>query len=633
MFRNYLINEVLGLPRLVKRIIVVLNDSILCILSSLIAFYLRLGSWSFVFDSFDVFILFSLISIGISTPIFYLMGLYREIFRYSGWPAMLTLLQAIAIYSAITSIAFTFIGIDKVPRTIGILQPLVLLLIIGSSRAFVAKLLSGDYKKQLALITLPRVIIFGAGKAGRQIADALVHGNQMKLAAFVDDDQNLQGQVIYGRKIYWSVDLIQIIKDLKINIILLAIPFDSRVRRNQILLEVRDQRVKVKTLPSVQDLISGKIGVNDLNELDVDDLLGRELVKPIGNLLNKNTNNKVILITGAGGSIGGELCLQILINKPKTIILMEQSEFALYKIHQKISNQLDEMQEDSINIIPILGSVLDKQRIRSIFEKFKPQIVYHAAAYKHVPLVEANVIEGVKNNVVGAANIGFISCEFNVEHLILISTDKAVRPTNVMGASKRLAEIVFQALASTSVRPKISMVRFGNVLNSSGSVVPKFRQQIASGGPITITDFRMTRFFMTIPEAAQLVIQAGSMAEGGEVFLLDMGEPVKILDLAKKMIELSGLSCKSHENPKGDIDIVETGHRPGEKLYEELIISGSPEPTLHPKIFKSNEKFIPFTELTSKLGELNLALQRDDVIAIKKILAELVDGYFPIYSN
>ena len=389
---------------------------------------------------------------------------------------------------------------------------------------------------------------------------------------------------------------------------------------------VRSARVAVRTLPSLSDLAQGTLSFSDLRELEVEDLLGRDPVTPNSILLSKNIRDKVVLVTGAGGSIGSELCRQIISLDPAKLLLVDQNEFALYSIHQEIENKI---KDKSLVIVPLLASVQDFNRMNEVMSIWHPDTVYHAAAYKHVPLVEHNPSEGIKNNVFGTLHTSMAAAENKVADFVLISTDKAVRPTNIMGASKRLAELILQAISSNYSNTRFSMVRFGNVLGSSGSVVPIFRQQIKSGGPITLTHPEITRFFMTIPEAAQLVIQAGAMAKGGDVFILDMGEPVKIIDLARRMIELSGFTIKDEEYPEGEIEIQITGLRPGEKLYEELIIGENPQATNHPRIMKANESYISWLQLEPQLKSLEDALKINDVQTIRVILEKLVSGYTP----
>ena len=621
----------LRLPRVLKRTIVMLADISLCLLSIYIAFYLRVGVWVplLIPSSWQPLLVLGT-SVFISIPIFIFYGLYREVFRHSGWPALLALLRAMLAYALIFIIIFTVIGIEGVPRTIGFIQPIVLLLLIGASRVLAGYWLRNPYRKELRLAKVPRVLIYGAGNAGRQLAAALSHSYEMQVVGFIDDDPQLQGSVLAGKKIYQPELLSDLVISLQISSVLLAMPSASRHRRNQILQLVQKSKVDVQTLPGMSELAQGKITTQDLRSLDIDDLLGRDPVVPDTVLLSKNITNKVALVTGAGGSIGSELCRQILERRPKTLMLLEQSEFALYQIHQELSLKLEAplaIDQSAITLVPILASVTNAARIKQILEELKPDTIYHAAAYKHVPLVEANPTEGIKNNTFGTLVIAKIAMGLGIPNFILISTDKAVRPTNVMGASKRLAEMALQALAEISPKTCFAMVRFGNVLDSSGSVVPKFRQQIKDGGPVTITDFEMTRFFMTIPEAAQLVIQAGAMAKGGEVFLLDMGEPVKILDLAKRMIELSGLDFKDASNPNGDIEITEIGLRPGEKLYEELLISGNPDKTAHSRIFKAQEGFMPWSIFDKRLEELQSALDQNDMLMVESLLRGLVSGY------
>ena len=634
MLLNKLTIPILSLPRLIKRGIVASVDASLCVLSVYIAFYLRLGEWVPLFSPSYWKPLWAVeVSIALSFPIFFAFGLYREIFRHSGWFALLTLARAITLYGVLFFIIFTLIGIDDVPRTVGIIQPLVLFMLAGSSRAFASYWFSNSYRKQLKLSAIPQVLIYGAGEAGRQLMGALSHSYEMQVAGFLDDDPRLHGSTLGGKRIYNPQRLIDLIASLNVSEVLLAIPSANRFRRNQIIKLMRDARVGIQTLPSMSDLASGKISTQDIRPLDIDDLLGRELVLPDSDLLIKNSLAKTVMVTGAGGSIGSELCRQIIEQVPKTLVLVEQSEYALYQIHHEINIRLENHRGLNIKIIPLLASVTNQERMRLIMNQWKPDVIYHAAAYKHVPLVETNIVEGVRNNSLGTLAMAQIAVELGVPNFILISTDKAVRPTNVMGASKRLAEMILQALAQNAPKTKFSMVRFGNVLNSSGSVVPRFSRQIKDGGPVTVTDFRMTRYFMTIPEAAQLVIQAGALATGGDVFLLDMGEPIKIVELARKMVELSGLDIKDEENPNGDIEIKEIGMRPGEKLYEELLIDGNPEKTLHPRVYKSHEEFVPWPELELKIQQIYQAIEKNDDEVLIALLKGLVSGYQPDHTS
>ena len=627
---------VLALPRPVKRGLVLVLDAGLCVLSVWLAFYLRSGSFTSLSGPA---IWPALASVVLALPIFITSGLYRAIFRYSGLPAMVAVVRAMLLYGLAFAAIFTFWGVDGVPRTVGLIQPLLLLLLVGASRAAARVWLGGLYYQQLRKASLPQALIFGAGSAGRQLASAMTNSPEIRVVGFLDDDDRLHGHVLNGLPIHNPADLAEVLNGTSITDVLLALPSVSRQRRNEILNTLKPHKVAVRTLPGLSDIATGKVNLSDVRELDIDDLLGREQVKPNGLLLNLNTHNKTVLVTGAGGSIGSELCRQILKTKPKQLLLVEMSEFALYQIHQELQSIL--AGEPDIEIVPLLASVCDEVRMHEIMDTWKPHTVYHAAAYKHVPLVEHNPAEGVRNNVWGTRACAEAAMHNSVRNFVLISTDKAVRPTNIMGATKRLAEMVLQALAEVnaavaaqggrapSARTTFSMVRFGNVLGSSGSVVPLFRGQIKNGGPITLTHADITRYFMTIPEAAQLVIQAGAMGQGGDVFVLDMGQPVKIIDLAKRMVELSGLGLKGEANPNGDIEIQVTGLRPGEKLYEELLIGDNPLPTSHTRIMKAHEAFLHWPELQSKLTTLGLALDVNDVPLIRTLLKGLVPGYQP----
>jgi FlaA1/EpsC-like NDP-sugar epimerase len=613
----------LALPRWGKRFVVFAVDTALCVLTVWLAYYLRLGE--FVALSGNA-LLAAVTSVGLALPVFIISGLYRAIFRYSGWPALLAVARAIAVYGLIYASVFTAIGVQDVPRTVGIIQPILLLLFVGASRALARIWLGDQYQSILKYASRPKVLIYGAGRTGRQLAAAMNNSPEMQVAGFLDDDDRLHGHVLNGLPIYNPADLTYLVTTLAIGDVLLAMPSLSRKRRNEILSRIRGAHVSVRTLPSMTDLAQGKVSISDLRELDIDDLLGREPVMPSHILLAMNVRSKVVMVTGAGGSIGSELCRQILAVGPSKLLLIEQSEFALYGIHQELEEKVSGR---DIVLVPLLASVQDHERIREIMSTWHPDTVYHAAAYKHVPLVEHNPAEGIKNNVLGTLRTAQTAAENGVSDFVLISTDKAVRPTNIMGASKRLAEMVLQAIAATNPGTKFSMVRFGNVLGSSGSVVPKFRQQIRDGGPITLTHPEITRYFMTIPEASQLVIQAGAMAKGGDVFVLDMGQSVKIMDLARRMIELSGLAVKDEQNQDGDIEIEITGLRPGEKLYEELLIGDNPKPTSRSRIMKAHEEFIPWSELEDKLKALEMALNVNDVGVIRLMMEKLVTGYTP----
>jgi FlaA1/EpsC-like NDP-sugar epimerase len=631
LFLSKLSAPTLAMPRLAKRFIALTLDLSLCVLTVWIAYYLRLGefiSFTGQSDWAQGAVWASLASMTLAIPIFIFCGLYRAIFRYSGWPALLTVARAIGIYGLLYVTLFTVIGVPDVPRTVGIIQPILLLLFVGASRALVRIWLGDQYTSILKRSERLKVLVYGAGSNGRQLVAAMANSHEMQIMGFLDDDDRLQGHVLNGLPIYNPSDLTSLVTSLSISNVLLALPNVTRKRRNDILNHIRMAHVSVRTLPSMMDLAQGKVSVSDVRELDIDDLLGREPVMPNHILLAKNVHKKVVMVTGAGGSIGSELCRQIFQIGPTKILLIEQSEFALYNIHK----ELEEKRTGSDTVlVPLLASVQDDDRMREILSTWRPDTVYHAAAYKHVPLVEHNPAVGIKNNVLGTLYTAMAAAENGVTDFVLISTDKAVRPTNVMGASKRLAEMVLQAIAENTKNAgtRFCMVRFGNVLDSSGSVVPKFRQQIRDGESITLTHPEVTRYFMTIPEAAQLVIQAGAMAKGGDVFVLDMGQPVRIMDLARRMVELSGLIVRDEQNPDGDIEIDITGLRPGEKLYEELLIGDNPKSTLHPRIMRAQEEFIPWDQFEAKLKSLELALNANDVGVIRLILQQLVAGYIP----
>lgn len=618
---------VLSLPRPAKRLVALLVDVVSCILALWLAYYLRTGV---LVDLSGTALWAVMASIVIAIPIFIMFGLYRAIFRYSGWPALSAVVQAMGIYGLLYAAIFTVIGVKDIPRTIGIIQPILLFLFLSASRVLVRICLGNQYLSVLQGASRPKALVYGAGSTGRQLVDALANNHEIQIVGFLDDDEQLHGQVLNGQPIYSPTNLKALADKLTISDVLFAIPSLSRRRRNEILDQIQAAHLAVRVLPSVVDLAQGKVSISDLRELDIDDLLGREPVRPNHELLAKNIFSKIVMVTGAGGSIGSELCRQIFAMKPSTLLLIEQSEFALYLIQQELEKNSATCE---IELVPLLASVQDAERMRAIISSWHPQTIYHAAAYKHVPLVEHNPTEGIKNNVFGTLHTAQAAMAYNVPSFILISTDKAVRPTSIMGASKRLAEMVLQALAAISPDTTFSMVRFGNVLDSSGSVVPKFRQQIQEGGPVTLTHPEVIRYFMTIPEAAQLVIQAGAMAKGGDVFVLDMGQPVKILDLAKRMIELSGLKVKDEQTPDGDIEIEIIGLRPGEKLYEELLIGNNPTPTSHLWIMKAQEEFIPWVILGDRLKALEAALKLNDSKLILEIIKELVCGYTPSSSG
>jgi FlaA1/EpsC-like NDP-sugar epimerase len=643
---NAIKQSLLNLSRSAKRCLVIFLDILICGFSVWLAFGLRLNQWGYFHgEQWLVFIL----AIGFSFPLFVSFGLYRAIFRYVGSLAFTLMVRVFIFYSGLFFCVVTLFGVNDVPRSIGVIQPILLFIGIGASRYFMRYWLGGlNTSQKVFHSTLPIALIYGAGSAGRQLSAGLNSNKEILVKGFIDDDPHLHGSTINGIPVYANSGLQDLFNRLDITDILLAIPSASQDRRRQIIDSLNGCGVRVRTLPGLIDMVAGRVRVSDLHDLDMNDLLGRAVVPPEVSLLEKNIRGKVVLVTGAGGSIGSELCRQIIKFSPRSLILIDSSEHSLYLIYQELKRTLIDMGDglssagdagvtadlaQSLKLVPCLGSVRDRDLLLRIFRGYEPYTVFHAAAYKHVPLVEQNLVEGIRNNVFGTLTCAQVSLECGVSQFILVSTDKAVRPTNVMGASKRIAELVLQAMADIAAKRKnstiFSIVRFGNVLGSSGSVAPLFSAQIAAGGPITLTHSEVTRYFMTIPEAAQLLIHASSMATGGDVFVLDMGKPVRIYDLAVKMIYLSGLLVKDEAHPHGDIEIEVIGLRPGEKLYEELLIGNNPQSTAHSKIMRASEEFLLWDDLQQELKELKVALDAHDTMLIKKILKKLVSGYCP----
>ncbi|MBP3980439.1 polysaccharide biosynthesis protein [Acidovorax sp. JG5] len=635
---RHLLRHVLEWPRSAKRLFVVAMDGCMGILAMWLAFSLRLDTLHWPEGlQWPVYAMAPLLAF----PILVNQGLYRAIFRYTGVTALITTGKAVAIYGAVLLSILLSVQWEGVPRSVGILQPLILLLMIGTSRALGWHWLRGRPG------TAPsRLLIYGAGSAGAQTAAGLGGAHQYLLQGFVDDDAAKAGRSINGTRVYAPQDLPHIIDRLGVTDVLLALPSATRQRRRQIIESLRDLPVRIRTLPGLTDLASGRVTITDFQDLDIEDLLDREPVTANPELLSRNLAGKVIMVTGAGGSIGSELCRQIVQEGPARLLLVDHSEYALYAIHHELQ-ALHDQGVHACELVPLLASVADPRRMADIYHAHCPGSIYHAAAYKHVPMVEANAGEGVLNNVFGTLNMVRMALEYGARHFVLVSTDKAVRPTNIMGASKRVAELVLQAIAASDQPPfdtavatppwhcptRFSMVRFGNVLGSSGSVIPLFRHQITAGGPITVTHPEVTRYFMTIPEAAQLVLQAGAMAEGGDLFLLDMGEPIRIVELARRMVALSGLTVRDEQHPGGDIAIEFTGLRPGEKLYEELLIGDHPLPTAHPRILRAREEHAPWEGMQATLETLRNAALADDTLTIKALLRQLVPGYQPADST
>ena len=619
-YGHSLFDHILALPRMAKRAIALIVDILLCIATVALAYRLRLDIWVFpVRNQWMSYI----VAITIALPLFVRFGFYRAIFRYVGWSAMVSIVRACLIYGTIYAAIFSFIGIADIPRTTGILQPILLFVAVGASRAVARYWLGGGYAAILGKKARRRVLIYGAGQAGRQLAAGLANSDEMQIVGLIDDDPKLHGSVLNGTTIHPPSQLLELVDQLEVADVLLAIPSATRQRRNEIVESLRGHAVAVRTLPGIFELADGRVTVNDLRPVEIEDLLGRDPVPPDPAYMARCIANRCVLVTGAGGSIGSELCRQIVALRAEKLVLFDLSEFNLYSIDLELA-ALAKHINSQVQIIACLGSIQDARRVDEILGKYQPQTIFHAAAYKHVPLVEANAAEGVRNNVFGTRTLALAAQEHMVNDFVLISTDKAVRPPNIMGASKRVAEMVLQDLAMHNGPTRFSMVRFGNVLGSSGSVVPLFRKQIAEGGPITVTHPDVTRYFMTIPEAAQLVIQAGAMAEGGEVFVLDMGDPVRIIDLARRMVELSGLRVRDEASTEGDIEIKVIGLRAAEKLYEELLIGDAPEQTSHPRIMKARDKVPDGDTLGSGIKSIEEAIHSRDVDALRRAVAALV---------
>ncbi len=624
----------LRLSRFHKQALIALTDSALLIIALWSAFSLRLGVF-YLPTSVSINLLFAAIPI-IAIPIFIRFGLYRAIIRYIGFKALWAVVQAVSMYAMIWGLLIVFTREIGVPRSVILINWIVAILLIGGTRMIARWWLAGVLTDTGARnnSSRTRVVIYGAGSAGVQLATALSYSSEYRPVAFIDDKSELHNTHVNSLKVYPFNYLQRLIEESNVEEVLLALPTASRARRNRIIEQLEPFPVHVRTLPGMAEIAGGQVKIDDIKEVEIEDLLGRDPVAPYKNLLDENIRAKVVMVTGAGGSIGSELCRQILLQKPERLILFEQNEYALYSIESELSTNCSLCAEHYKtygvhHIVPILGSVLDQSRLEDVCKTFKVQTIYHAAAYKHVPLVEKNPFEAIKNNIYGTYHAAQAAVNSAVDTFLLISTDKAVRPTNIMGASKRFAELVLQGLANENTATRFSMVRFGNVLGSSGSVVPLFRSQIQKGGPVTVTHPEIIRYFMTIPEAAQLVIQAGAMGTGGDVFVLDMGEPVKISDLARKMVHLSGLTIKDDENPEGDISIIYTGLRPGEKLYEELLIGDNATGTRHPRILTAQEEALGWSEVKSYLDKFEAAFMNSDCEMIRNLLLEVISGYKP----
>lgn len=637
-----------------KRSLQILADILLMWLAMWLAFYIRLGADGWFWPQERAEALYFLLAPVLAVPFYLRLGMYRAVMRYFGNDALRTIFFAVSLGCA--ALVAMLLIIELLGYTIFRSRSILFMYwtlslgFIGGLRLLIREYLTGDWftgGRILKFEFLERppaipVAIYGAGEAGNQLLASIKVSRVYRPVAFIDEDPELKGRSVSGLPVYSGDQVGQMIEETRAEELFLAIPSATRRHRQRILATLQNFPLHVKTIPGLTDIARGKVKIEDLQEVDVADLLGRECVVPDPSLFECCIRGKSVMVTGAGGSIGSELCRQIISSGPRTLVLFEHNEFGLYALHSELQNWAATAGIE-LCLVPFLGSVRNKTRLRHAIDAWQVETIYHAAAYKHVPLVEFNMVEGIMNNVFGTLNVAQESIRAGVPNFVLVSTDKAVRPTNVMGSTKRLAELVLQALSAEAEamlwgddsgerhanRTRFTMVRFGNVLGSSGSVIPLFREQIRQGGPLTVTHPEINRYFMTIPEAAQLVIQAGAMGEGGDVFVLDMGEPVNIVDLARKMILLSGLSVRDESNPRGDIAIEFTGLRPGEKLYEELLIGDNPAPTTHSKIFRANEVFIAWEELLPILDVLRQAVRNSDYDSIRRLLEQTVQGYQP----
>lgn len=622
-----LILGLVALPRPLRKALVAGLDIAMCIVAVWIAYWLRVGEWDFL--SRPVLI-FAAIAVSIWIAVAVATKTYRSIIRFSGRQTIFGLMRACAIMSLVVAAVLLTARISDVPRTLSVIHPLVFFLALATQRLVLAQMIIKAIHGSRLASACKRVLIYGAGWAGQQLALSVRQEPTMKVIGFVDENETLRNHMLDGKMIWHAGDLELVLAMEEVDEVFLALPSAKRSVRRAIVERIRQasSRIRVRILPTVSQIASGRVSVSDLREVQIEELLGRDEVPPDRALMARNITGRRVLVTGAGGSIGSELCRQIVRQRPSLIILADQSEHALYTIDSELRELLQREAVDCI-VQPELVNVAADGECERLFMGARPDTVFHAAAYKHVPLVEVNPIAGIRNNVFGTLNSCLAAERAGTRNFILVSTDKAVRPTNIMGASKRICELIVQARAAAQEGTRYTSVRFGNVLGSSGSVIPRFRDQIAAGGPITVTDREATRYFMTIPEAAQLVIQAGALAEEGEVLLLDMGKPVRIVDLARAMIELSGLSVADEANPDGEIALEEIGLRPGEKLVEELLISAASEGTAHPRIIKARETMIDWKHLEPQLRELAQFLSKADVARALGVLRRLVTEYQP----
>lgn len=615
MFQRFL-----NLSRVHKRLISVFADVAVLFFALWAAFSLRLEQQFWVPDRGQLIV--SGLTVVITIAVFVKLGLYRAVIRYLSDRAFITVITGVFV-SAITLILLGYWLEVLVPRSVPIIYGALAFIFVSGTRMTVRMLVNRPKHNNKQYVG-----IVGAGETGLQLANALDQGTEYHPCAFISLLKANHRALVNGIPVYDISHIERVVKDHRIKRLLLALDADSGIDRKRLLKRLEPLAIPVQTVPTMSELVAGQARINDIRDLEIEDLLGRDPVQPDNAQVAASLYNRSVLVTGAGGSIGSELCRQIIRHRPARLVLFEQSEFSLYAIERELQ-ALNSIEGLGVEINPLLGSVTHRRRCETVMRSFGIETVYHAAAYKHVPLVEHNVIEGVQNNVFGTFHVAEAAIAAGVQRFVLISTDKAVRPTNVMGASKRMAELVLQGLAQRQSGTVFSMVRFGNVLGSSGSVVPLFRDQIRDGGPVTVTHPDIIRYFMTIPEASQLVLQAGSMGQGGEVFVLDMGEPVKIADLARKMIHLMGLLEKTDDRPDGDIEIVFSGLRPGEKLYEELLIGDNPQGTAHPRIMMAREASMPWEEVEQTLNGLIRASHEFDCQGIVDILKNAPTGFSP----
>ncbi len=620
-----LIRRTAELPRGVRAALVALIDILICTAAALFAFWLRLGEWHWFDRPVLIFMVIAIpawltIAIGTKT--------YRSLVRFSGGETIRQLAIRCGLMSIVLAAILVPLRVQGIPRTLAVLHPLVFMLALAGSRLGLSSLLLKALYSGPLRHKRKRLLIYGAGSAGQQLANSVREDPQIRVIGFVDENPVLSNRSLEGKPIWHTDELERILALEDVDEVFLALSTASRSTRRQIVerLRVRAPNVRVRMLPSISEIAFGKVSINDLRDVQIEELLGRDEVAPDPDLMGRNVTGKCVMVTGAGGSIGSELCRQIILQRPRMLVLVERSEHALYLIDAEL-RELKEREGLDVRTVAELADVVQPTECTRAFQAWRPDTVFHAAAYKHVPLIEDNPLQGIRNNVIGTLNACLAAEAVGTGTFILVSTDKAVRPTSVMGASKRVCELIIQARAKAQPALTYSGVRFGNVLGSSGSVVPLFRRQIEKGGPVTVTHADVTRYFMTIPEASQLVIQAGAMAEGGDIFLLDMGEPVRVQDLARAMIELSGLTIRDESNPDGDIEITEIGLRPGEKLYEELLIQEGGHPTNHPRIVRARESMIDWLHLQQRLQELGDAIDYGDQDAVMNLLRLLVPGF------